>query len=50
VATVHEIAQRVQVQTPSINALLGLTRLFDAVRTERIAAAGLRAAPDPTRP
>lgn len=45
VATVHEIAQHVNVDTPSIDALLGLTRLFDAVRTERIGrtSAGLRA-------
>jgi 2-dehydropantoate 2-reductase len=50
VATVHEIAQRVQVDTPAINALLGLTRLFDAVRTERITAHGLQATCEQPRP
>jgi hypothetical protein len=40
----------VQVQTPSINALLGLTRLFDAVRTERIAAHGSQATTEQPRP
>ena len=37
VASVSEIGQRVGVDTPSIDALLGLTRLFDSVRRERIA-------------
>jgi 2-dehydropantoate 2-reductase len=39
VATVREIAQHVQVDTPAIDALLGLSRLFDAVRLERLSRA-----------
>lgn len=50
VGTVHEIARQVQVDTPAIDALLGLTRLFDAVRQERLAAHAMAGHQTPRAP
>ena len=35
-ASVSELGRRIGIDTPNIDALLGLTRLFDAVRTQRL--------------
>jgi len=35
-ASVSELGLRIGIETPNIDALLGLTRLFDAVRTQRL--------------
>jgi 2-dehydropantoate 2-reductase len=35
-ASVSELGRRIGIDTPNINALLGMTRLFDAIRTQRL--------------